>query len=114
MNQAQKVRAVYAELRHVFGSDQSAADLIRISAIIVKEFYRNDEQSSFEQQQQSIPFYALSLDEAFVDGGWRVLSFEEGQHWMKPYDTTKSQQMKLKKNKWSIGNVQWPRPTEMA
>jgi hypothetical protein len=71
-----KVRQVYAELRRSVGAVMPAIELLRLAAILVEA-----SQSSFQEDEYSAycPELAngqLPLDEAFADGGWRMMERE--------------------------------------
>ncbi len=71
------IRAVYAELRAVLGDTHSASDVLRMATLMVSAYKDPfDELAEFGISQESQPFYALPVDEAMRDGGWRILMFE--------------------------------------
>lgn len=114
MRRAARVRAVYFELRRALGSELPAIDLLRAAALIVSELLDEEADEHARTSGQAIPFHARALDEAFADGGWHVLAFECGQDYAAHAEADPGQVSSSRGDRWLIGKVQWPRPTEMA
>jgi hypothetical protein len=74
VNRPNQIRRVYIELRRALGDDLSAGDLLRLAASIVRA-YRAPEEA--DPTSNRPPFFALEVDKAMKDGGWRVLHHEE-------------------------------------
>jgi hypothetical protein len=78
MGSATKVRAIYAELRASVGVEASAGDLLRLAHFIVKSYAPDlDDSDVYGRPRDSRSFFALPVDVAMEDGGWRILHFEE-------------------------------------
>ena len=77
MNNAQKVRAIYLELRQAIGEEHSDKELLVLSHGIVDSYQKSRESTpNFSLRLGSIPFEQRDLTEAFSDGGWNVMSYE--------------------------------------
>jgi hypothetical protein len=77
MGSAAKIRAIYAELRSAIGDIAPAGELLRLAYAIAKSFAPNlDELGLFGRPREGSAFFALPVDEAMDDGGWKVLNFE--------------------------------------
>jgi hypothetical protein len=71
---AYKVRQVFAELRHALGNELPAIELLQLAAKLVDATQplsvRDDEKIvSLRPSKDQLP-----LDEAFADGGWRMMA----------------------------------------
>lgn len=72
-----RLRTIYAELRHTLGGDAAAGDVIRLASIILRHYYPSIEEARDEDDAANYStFGCLPIDEAFRDGGLRVLEFE--------------------------------------
>ena len=80
MQNPARLRAIYAELRRAAGKEIAAADLLRLAHFLLKQ-YRLDaarvEVDEYGRPVDSRAFFALPVDVAMADGGWRILNFEE-------------------------------------
>lgn len=77
MGSAAKIRAIYAELRSAIGDAAPAWELLVLAHAILKSFAPDfDELGPFGRPREGRVFFALPLDEAMEDGGWRILNFE--------------------------------------
>ncbi len=77
MRKPDQIRAIFAELRATLGPEVPAADLLKIAVIILRSYYsEEDELAGFGRPGQARSFISMPVDEALVDGGWRVLEFE--------------------------------------
>jgi hypothetical protein len=75
-----RLRAIFAELREA-GVEASARDLLRIANYILQTFAANGEEIDLsDTPMDPRAFFALPLDKAMEDGGWRVLEFEARRH----------------------------------
>jgi hypothetical protein len=78
MQNPARLRAIYAELRRATGNEVAAADLLRLAHMLLKRYRLDidDELDDYGRPVDSRAFFALPVDEAMEDGGWRVLNFE--------------------------------------
>lgn len=78
MHNPAKLRAIYAELRRAAGKDAVAADLLRLAHLLLKAYTLGDDidVDEYGRPVDSRAFFALPIDEAMEDGGWRILNFE--------------------------------------
>lgn len=77
MRNPAKLRAIYAELRRAAGTDVSAGDLVRLAHLILRTYNaETDSVDDYGRPADSRAFCSLPVDEAMMDGGWRVLTFE--------------------------------------
>jgi hypothetical protein len=77
MGSAAKIRAIYAELRRAIGDAATAGELLRLAHAILKSFAPDlDELGPFGRPREGRAFFAIPLDEAMGDGGWKILNFE--------------------------------------
>lgn len=79
-NRPQKIRRIYHELRRAVGPEVAALELLRLAALLVSE--PRVEEHDYEATSTWRPhFEQLPLDQAFADGGWRVL--ENERRWVR-------------------------------
>jgi hypothetical protein len=77
MRDPEKIRAIYAELRKAVGGEASPGVLLRLAYIILSTYNSDlDHFDEFGRPVESRTFFALPVDEAMRDGGWRILNFE--------------------------------------
>ena len=74
MSRPSQIRRVVAELRAVLGPEYPFRDLLRLAAIIVRA-HREPEVLDEGGYVRSA-FFAIEVDLALQDGGWKVLDFE--------------------------------------
>ena len=79
MQNPARLKAIYAELRRAAGKDASAADLLRLAHMLLKAYRlgAGDDVDDYGRPIDSRAFFALPVDEAMEDGGWRILNFED-------------------------------------
>lgn len=74
-----KIRRVFAELRHAFGDEIPAIELLRLAAKLVDAAQptsvREENVVSMRRSMDQLP-----LDEAFADGGWRIMARDRTYH----------------------------------
>ncbi len=71
------IRALYAELRQMLGSEVADGDVLKLAHHFVRAYGDAPYQlSEFGVAHDSRPFSSLPVDEAMADGGWRVLYHE--------------------------------------
>jgi hypothetical protein len=78
VNRPQQVREIFAELKQVFGVRVAAGELVRVANALL-ETYRSldiEHYGDFGYPKQD-PYFALDVDKAMRDGGWKVLNFEK-------------------------------------
>lgn len=72
-----RLRAIYLELRAATRGQVPAGDLLRLAHLILRSYTADrDGLSDFGRPSDSRAFFALPLDIAMRDGGWRILNFE--------------------------------------
>jgi hypothetical protein len=71
-----KVRQVFAELRRALGSDIPAGELLRLAAALVDATTPREGRDEHRSVGPRSAFDQLPLDEAFEDGGWRIMDLE--------------------------------------
>jgi hypothetical protein len=77
MQKPARLRAIFSELRRAAGPEAPAGDLIRLAHLILRAYSTDiDELDGFGRPVDNRAFFALPLDFALRDGGWRVLCFE--------------------------------------
>ena len=76
VNRPEKVRRVYTELRRAQIEDISARDLLRVATKLVELSEGRGERPMARQGTPRPTFEELPLDQAFNDGGWRVMAYE--------------------------------------
>jgi hypothetical protein len=109
VNRSQQTKAVFFELRHVFGTELSAGALLRIAARLVAAYHVVTWQKSYGGYTVPDPFFAQEVDLAMNDGGWRVMYFESGQG-MSPCDELPDSDIRVQKRiKGFVGITEWPR-----
>jgi hypothetical protein len=78
--QASKIRQVYAELRHALGDEIPAIELLRLAAKLVDAAeHPSVREENVVGMRRSID-QLLPLDEAFADGGWRMMARDRAYH----------------------------------
>lgn len=75
MSRPSQIRRVVAELRRALGPEVPVWQLLQLAAAIV-EAHRNPEAFDYASPTERPPFFAMDVDTALDDGGWRVLDFE--------------------------------------
>ena len=75
MTRPDQVRQIAVALRRELGPHIPFRDLLRMAAVIVQA-YREPERVRLDEGRIRSAFFALDVDVAFGDGGWRVLDFE--------------------------------------
>jgi hypothetical protein len=80
MNRPNKIRKVYKELRHSLGGEIPSQEVLKHAASLVDIFDDRDHAPLIHLHTQRATFDELPLDEAFADGGWRVMRRES--NWM--------------------------------
>ena len=76
MNKSAQVRAVYLELRNVYGNELSQAEVLQYAHSLVEIFSTEYDATHFELRTGGTPFENWSLDAAFADGGLRIFWYE--------------------------------------
>jgi hypothetical protein len=77
MNRSAKVRAVYAELSDVAGPSIADVDLLTLATNLVEVSSVDYISPAANDREYGTPFDLWSLDSAFADGGWRILSRQD-------------------------------------
>lgn len=75
MNRPNQIRQIAELLREELGPRVPFRDLLRMAAIIVRA-HREPERFLLDEGRIRSAFFALEVDIALGDGGWRVLDFE--------------------------------------
>ena len=76
MNKSSQVRAIYKELRNVYGNELSQAEVLQYAHSLVEICSSEYDSTHFELRTGGTPFENWSLDAAFADGGWRTFWYE--------------------------------------
>ena len=78
MHNPARLKAIYAELRHAAGKEVPAADLLRLAQMLLRTYRPEFEEDldDYDRPIDSRAFFALPVDEAMQDGGWRIMNFE--------------------------------------
>lgn len=76
MARSRKVRAVFAELRRALGEEIPAGELLRLAAALVDASYSQVRKDEHRNLGARPTFDQVPLDEAFADGGWRIMETE--------------------------------------
>src|SRR5579871_2242284 len=71
-----KVRQIYAELRRSLGAAMPAIELLRLAAALVEASHSTFVDDEYSAYQRELANGQLPLDEAFADGGWRMMERE--------------------------------------
>ena len=71
-----KVRQIYAELRRSVGAVMPAIELLRLAAALVEASHSSIVDDEYSAYQPELANGQLPLDEAFADGGWRMMERE--------------------------------------
>ena len=79
MKRTRKVHRIYLVLRHFLGDQLPAHVVLKASSAMVELFSRREPFKRLRLENAPPTFDELPLDEAFADGGWRVLAREA--HW---------------------------------
>ena len=76
MNRPKTIRKVYGVLRDALGDQFPSHEILMSAAKLVDIFEGRDVHSGARHGNPRPTFEELPLDEAFADGGWRVLERE--------------------------------------
>jgi hypothetical protein len=71
-----KVRQIYAELRRSVGAVMPAIELLRLAAALVEATHSSFADDEYSVYRPELANGQLPLDEAFADGGWRMMERE--------------------------------------
>jgi hypothetical protein len=71
-----KVRQIYSELRRSVGAVMPAIELLRLAAALVEASHSSFVDDEYSPYQPELANGQLPLDEAFADGGWRMMERE--------------------------------------
>jgi hypothetical protein len=76
MSRTKLIRQIYFELHSALGARASRQEILRCAVEIVRLHRGERVEPRPNFRTGGIPFSMWSLDRAFADGGWRVLSYE--------------------------------------
>lgn len=76
MTRPQEIRKIYFELRAEIGEDVSSQELLRLADALLKLREGRELGIGLRVADQRRTFDELGIDEAFSDGGWRVMNRE--------------------------------------
>ena len=76
MQRPAQIRAIFAELRAALGQEAHARDLLQLAHLILRAHEAPSAEEDIVVPIGRTPLFALPLDIAMEDGGWRVLNFE--------------------------------------
>ena len=76
MNKSAQVRAIYQELRNVYGNELSKAEVLQHADSLVEIFSSEYDSTRFELRTGGTPFENWSLDAVFAGDGWRTFWYE--------------------------------------
>jgi hypothetical protein len=82
LRKSEKLRSIFIEVRRALGREAPASEVLRISNAILESYaeYRT-ELTATEEERQYRGFFALAVDEAIRDGGWKLLSRDPTFKW---------------------------------
>ena len=77
MNKVAKIRNVFHELRREVGKHETSCEVLQCAHSLV-ELFSNDDSScaNVNLRTGGLPFENWSLNAAYSDGGWKILSYE--------------------------------------
>ena len=73
MRRANKINAVYQELKLALGDTVSSQELLEYSNSLVDLFGADESKPRFDLRRGGIKFDERSVDSVLADGGWKVL-----------------------------------------
>lgn len=109
MNRLQQTKAVFLELRHAFGAEMSAGDVLRLAARIVAIYRNKDWEREYGGFVAKDSFFAQAVDLAMDDGGWRVLDFERVGGMLLCDELPDNHLIIEKRIESFVGRPEWPR-----
>lgn len=77
MNRSKKIRSIYRELRASVGDRFTSGELLEIANTLIVADSKRKADKLTRLQNARRTFDELDLDEAFADGGWRVMRREK-------------------------------------
>ena len=77
MNRSKKIRSIYRELRASVGDRFTSKDLLEIANTLITADGKLKTDKFTQLRAARRTFEELDLDEAFADGGWRVMRREK-------------------------------------
>jgi len=76
MNKSKKIRSIFRELRAAVGDKFTSGELLEIANTLLVIDNNSKADKIIHLQNARRSFDELDLDEAFADGGWRVMRQE--------------------------------------
>jgi hypothetical protein len=73
MRRANKINAVYQELKLALGDTASSQELLEYSNSLVDLFGADESEPRFDLRRGGVKFEERSVDSVLADGGWKVL-----------------------------------------
>jgi hypothetical protein len=82
LRKSDKLRRIFVEVRRALGREAPASEVLRVSNAILDSYaeYRV-ELATIEEERPYRGHFALAVDEAIRDGGWRLLSRDPTFKW---------------------------------
>jgi hypothetical protein len=77
-NNPTKVKQLYRELRGSFDESVPSREILRLAAAILEAHINENKPDESEHYSGGRSFHEYPLSDAFVDGGWKVMSKEAG------------------------------------
>jgi hypothetical protein len=77
MNRSSRIKQLYHEIRGTLGPEISSKEALQLAAHLIDVVDERDTVPGAQITEQRATFDELRVDQAFADGGWKVLNCEK-------------------------------------